>query len=90
VCGTVGAAIETANGDLFVGVCVDTASSRRICAGHSAAAAMLPAGQSKIVPMVAVDRDDAVLPPCGRCGEFIVATVSSIATSIKPTTVFPR
>jgi cytidine deaminase len=72
VCGTVGAAIETANGDVFVGICVDTASSMGFCAEHSAAAAMLTAGQSQIVRMVAVDRNGAVLAPCGRCREFII------------------
>ncbi|MCX2715850.1 cytidine deaminase family protein [Mycolicibacterium sp. J2] len=72
VCGTVGAAIETANGDVFVGVCVDTASSMGFCAEHSAAAAMLTAGQSQIVRMVAVNRAGAVLAPCGRCREFII------------------
>lgn len=72
MCGTVGAAIETANGDVFVGICVDTASSMGFCAEHSAAAAMLTAGQSKIVRMVAVNRHGAVLAPCGRCREFII------------------
>lgn len=72
VCGTVGAAIETANGDVFVGVCVDTASSMGFCAEHSAAAAMLTAGQSQIMRMVAVNRAGAVLAPCGRCREFII------------------
>ena len=72
VCGTVGAAIETATGDVFVGVCVDTASSLGFCAENSAAAAMLTAGQSEIVRMVAVDRHGAVLAPCGRCREFVI------------------
>lgn len=72
VCGTVGAAIETANGDVFVGVCVDTASLLGFCAEHSAAAAMRTAGQSKIVRMVAVDRHGEVLAPCGRCRKFVI------------------
>lgn len=72
VCGTVGAAIETADGDVFVGVCVDTSSSLGFCAEHSAAAAMLTAGQGKVVRMVAVDRNGAILAPCGRCREFVI------------------
>ena len=72
VCGTVGAAIETAGGDVFVGICVDTASSMGFCAEHSAAAAMLTAGQSEIMRTVVVDRHGAVLAPCGRCREFII------------------
>jgi cytidine deaminase len=70
-CGTVGAALETASGEVFAGVCVDTASSLGFCAEHAAAAAMLTAGQSIVVRMVAVNRHGAVLPPCGRCREFI-------------------
>lgn len=70
-CGSVGAALETAEGDVFVGVCVDTASSLGFCAEHSAAAAMLTAGHSAVVRMVAVNRHGAVLAPCGRCREFI-------------------
>lgn len=70
-CGTVGAALETPQGDVFVGVCVDTASSLGFCAEHAAAAAMLTAGQSVVARMVAVNRDGAVLAPCGRCREFI-------------------
>ncbi|MGV7570836.1 cytidine deaminase [Mycobacteroides abscessus subsp. massiliense] len=70
-CGTVGAALETTSGEVFVGVCVDTASSLGFCAEHAAAAAMLTAGQSTVVRMVAVDRHGAVLAPCGRCREFV-------------------
>jgi cytidine deaminase len=71
-CGTVGAALETASGDVFVGVCVDTSSSLGFCAEHAAAAAMLTAGQSTVIRMVAVNRDGSVLAPCGRCREFII------------------
>jgi len=70
-CGTVGAAVETADGDVFVGVCVDTSSSLGFCAEHAAAAAMLTAGQNVVVRMVAVGRQGTVLAPCGRCREFI-------------------
>ena len=82
VCGTVGAAIETAKGDVFAGVCVDTASSMGFCAEHSAAAAMLTAGQSEIVRMVAVDRQGAVLAPCGRCREFIIQLAAANADTL--------
>ncbi|ETD32276.1 cytidine deaminase [Williamsia sp. D3] len=70
-CGTVGAAVETTNGEVFVGVCIDTASSTGFCAEHSAAAAMLTAGHSAIARMVAVGQEGTVLAPCGRCREFI-------------------
>lgn len=70
-CGSVGAALETDLGEVFVGVCVDTASSLGFCAEHAAAAAMLTRGQNVVVRMVAVGTDLAVLAPCGRCREFI-------------------
>ncbi|MGC5585931.1 cytidine deaminase family protein [Ornithinimicrobium sp. W1665] len=71
-CGTVGAALETVQGEVFVGVCVDTASSLGFCAEHAAAAAMLTHGQNVVVRMVAVGADHKVLAPCGRCREFIL------------------
>ena len=41
------------------------------CAEHAAAAAMLTAGESHIVKMVAINKRGNILPPCGRCREFI-------------------
>ena len=32
---------------------------------------MVTAGENLVVKMVAVDWDGSVLPPCGRCREFI-------------------
>ncbi len=69
--GGVGAAIESASGKVYTGVCIDTSCSMGFCAEHAAAAAMITAGESRVVKMVAVDWDGSVLPPCGRCREFI-------------------
>jgi cytidine deaminase len=69
--GGVGAALQTATGKIYTGVCIDTACSMGFCAEHAAAAAMVTAGESHVVRMVAVNWDGAVLPPCGRCREFI-------------------
>nr|WP_285838627.1 cytidine deaminase [Shouchella clausii] len=69
--GGVGAAIETADGNIYTGVCIDMACSIGFCAEHAAAAAMITAGESHIKKMIAVDWDGRVLPPCGRCREFI-------------------
>ncbi len=41
------------------------------CAEHAAAAAMVTAGESRVLRMVAVNAEGRVLPPCGRCREFI-------------------
>src|SRR5215813_3378053 len=69
--GGVGAALLTESGRVYTGVCIDTASSMGFCAEHAAAAAMVTAGESHVVRMVAVNWDGNVLPPCGRCREFI-------------------
>jgi len=69
--GGVGAALLTAEGHVYTGVCIDTGSSLGFCAEHAAAAAMITAGENQVVKMVAVGWDYKVMPPCGRCREFI-------------------
>jgi cytidine deaminase len=73
--GNVGAALVTASGNRYLGVCIDTGSGTGFCAEHSAIAAMVTAGEYEIARIVAVWRDERgmlyVLPPCGRCREFI-------------------
>lgn len=69
--GAVGAAIFTAGGKVYTGVCIETACGMGFCAEHAAAAAMVTAGESCVKKMVAVGSDGRVLPPCGRCREFI-------------------
>ena len=74
--GGVAAAIVTRHGDVFRGVCIDTPCGMGFCAEHAAVAAMVTARQFQIVQVVAVTRDERtgallVLPPCGRCREFM-------------------
>ena len=69
--GGVGAAILAESGTVYTGVCIDTGSSMGFCAEHAAAAAMITAGESHVVRMVAVGWDGHIMPPCGRCREFI-------------------
>jgi cytidine deaminase len=69
--GGVGAALLTDSGAVYTGVCIDTACSMGFCAEHAAAAAMITAGENRVLKMVAVDWDGSILPPCGRCREFI-------------------
>lgn len=73
--GNVGSALVTATGRVFSGVCIDTGSGTGFCAEHAAIAAMVTAREYRIAKIVAVWRDDEgawyVLPPCGRCREFI-------------------
>lgn len=69
--GGVGAAILTKDGNVYRGVCIDTGCSMGFCAEHAAAAAMITAGEHGIEKIVAVNWDGKVLPPCGRCREFL-------------------
>ena len=69
--GGVGAAVLSESGRVYTGVCIDTSSSMGFCAEHAAAAAMITAGENRVLKMVAVNWDGAILPPCGRCREFI-------------------
>ena len=69
--GGVGAALLSESGRVYTGVCIDTACSMGFCAEHAAAAAMITAGENRVLKMVAVGTDGRVMPPCGRCREFI-------------------
>jgi cytidine deaminase len=73
--GDVGSALVSENGNLYLGVCVDT-PTWGLCAERSAIAAMITAKEYKIKKIVAVWKDEKdgklyVLPPCGTCREFI-------------------
>jgi cytidine deaminase len=73
--GNVASTLIANSGNQFHGVCIDTPSGTGFCAEHSAVAAMVTAGEYQVTQIVAVWRDDEdrlyVLPPCGRCREFI-------------------
>ena len=74
--GDVASVLVSESGRHHGGVCIDTGSGTGFCAEASAIAAMVTAGEGRIVRIVAVWRDPdtgqlAVLPPCGRCRLFI-------------------
>jgi cytidine deaminase len=69
--GNVACALLSSNGNLYLGVCIDVSSGIGFCAEHSAIAAMITAGETRIAKIVAVSSDGKVLPPCGRCREFM-------------------
>ena len=73
--GDVGAAVLSATGRIYTGVCVDT-PSWGLCAERSAMAAMITSGEYRVAKVVAVWRSADteqlfVLPPCGVCREFL-------------------
>lgn len=69
--GGVGAALLTVNGNVYTGVCIETACSMGFCAEHAAAAAMVTAGEHDIIKVIAVGCEGNIMPPCGRCREFL-------------------
>ena len=68
--GSVGAAIQTAKGNVYTGICIDLACGLGFCAEVAAVAEMLKNGETHITAMVAVS-GRKILPPCGRCRETI-------------------
>jgi cytidine deaminase len=69
--GDVACALLSSGGNIYYGVCIDISSGIGFCAEHSAIAAMITAGESGISKIVAVWGKDTILPPCGRCREFM-------------------
>ena len=70
--GGVAAAILTRKGNIYVGVCIDTASTLGMCAERNAIANMITNGESQIDKVVAVMPDGRVGSPCGACREYMM------------------
>ena len=70
--GGVDAAILTKQGNIYVGVCIDTASTLGMCAERNAIANMITNGESRIDKVVAVMPDGRVGSPCGACREYMM------------------
>ncbi len=68
--GSVGAAIRTAGGNTYTGICIDLASGLGFCAEVAAIAEMLKCRETHIAAIVAVSRH-GIVPPCGRCREMM-------------------
>ncbi|MEO0992920.1 MAG: cytidine deaminase [Pseudomonadota bacterium] len=69
--GQVGAAIRSASGTVYLGVCIDAPCGIGFCAEHAAIGAMVTAGETRVAAAVAVNEAGGVLAPCGRCREFL-------------------
>ena len=70
--GGVAAAILTKQGNVYVGVCIDTASTLGMCAERNAIANMITNGESQIDKVVVVMSDGTVGSPCGACREYMM------------------
>ncbi len=70
--GGVAAAILTASGNVYTGVCIDTACSLGMCAERNAIANMITNGEQLIVKLICVMGDGQVGMPCGACRELLM------------------
>lgn len=70
--GGIASAILTKSGNIYVGVCIDTASTLGMCAERNAIANMITHGESKIDKVVAIIEDGSVGSPCGACREYMM------------------
>ena len=70
--GSVGAAVLTDQGNIYTGICIDTACGMGMCAERNAIANMLTNGEHKIKKVVAVMPDGSSGTPCGVCREFMM------------------
>ena len=70
--GGVSAAVGSASGKIYVGVCVDAACSLGICAERNAIFSMITDGENEIRRVIAVGSDGKAMSPCGACRELMV------------------
>lgn len=69
--GCVAAAIESASGKIYTGVCIDTASTLGICAERNALFHMITCGENAVRRVLCVMPDGKTGAPCGACREFM-------------------
>ena len=69
--GGVAAAILSASGKIYTGVCVDTCSTLGICAERNAIFNMLTNGEQEIAKVLAIMPDGRTGAPCGACRELM-------------------
>ena len=70
--GGVAAAILSASGRIYTGVCVDTCSTLGICAERNAIFNMITNGDENIVRVLAIMSNGKTGAPCGACRELMV------------------
>jgi len=70
--GEVAAAVESASGKIYTGICVDTASTLGVCAERNAIFNMLTNGEHEIRRVLAIMPDGKTGAPCGACRELMV------------------
>lgn len=81
--GGVAAAILSASGTIYTGVCVDTACTLGICAERNAIFNMLTNGEDAISRVLAVMGSGRTGAPCGACRELMVQLMPDSYATIR-------
>ena len=71
-CGEVSAAILSASGRIYTGVCIDTCSTLGVCAERNAIFNMITNGEQEIEKVIAILPNGSSGAPCGACRELMV------------------
>lgn len=71
-CGEVAAAVLSASGKIYTGVCIDTCSTLGICAERNAIFNMITNGENEISRVLCILPDGSNGAPCGACRELMV------------------
>ena len=99
--GSVSASLMTFDGNIYSGVCIDTACSLGMCAERNAIGSMITNGEHNIQKLVVVMPDGSLGIPCGACmemmmqisdraGEIEILTDYEEKTTIKLGSLLPR
>ncbi len=69
--GGVSAAVLSASGRIYMGVCVDTCCTLGICAERNAIFNMITNGENELTKVLAIMPDGKAGAPCGACRELM-------------------
>ncbi len=69
--GEVAAAVMSAPGKIYVGVCIDTACTLGICAERNAIFNMITSGEAEIAKVLCIPPVEGKGAPCGACRELM-------------------
>ncbi len=70
--GEVAAAVLSASGRIYTGVCIEPCSTLGICAERNAIFNMITNGEQEITKVLAIMPDGKTGAPCGACRELMV------------------
>lgn len=68
---SVAAAVESTSGNIYVGLCVDTACTFGVCAERNAIFSMIKNGEDEVKRVIAVDSNGKAIAPCKACLELM-------------------